>query len=116
MSDTRAAALPRAIAPDRDRELLGQVGGPVALTVGFTALGAYLGRDLSGSTGLLLFIGAFGCIIGLNVAAARGREQLAIGLRFGLVPLAVPSGSRRPLPAILTSVTPPARPTAQSIG
>ena len=58
--------------------------GYVAVTVGFTALGAYLGRDLSGGTGLLLFIGAFAVILGLNVAAARGREQLAIGLLFGL--------------------------------
>jgi FtsH-binding integral membrane protein len=72
-------------AVERDaRELLGQVMGFVAVTVGFTALGAYLGRDLSGATGLLLFIGAFACIFGLNFAAARGREQLAIGLLFGL--------------------------------
>jgi modulator of FtsH protease len=58
--------------------------GLVAVTVGFTALGAYLGRDLSGVTGLVLFIGAFACIFGLNIAAAKGREQLAIGLLFGL--------------------------------
>jgi FtsH-binding integral membrane protein len=70
---------------ERDtRELLGQVMGFVAVTVGFTALGAYIGRDLSGGTGLVLFAAAFGCIIGLNVAAAKGREQLAIGLLFGL--------------------------------
>ena len=72
-------------AVERDaRELLGQVMGFVAVTVGFTALGAYLGRDLSGGAGLLFFIGAIACIIGLNIAAARGREQLAIGLLFGL--------------------------------
>jgi FtsH-binding integral membrane protein len=58
--------------------------GFVAVTVGFAALGAYLGRDLSGATGLVLFICAFACIFGLNAAAARGREQLAIGLLFGL--------------------------------
>ena len=33
---------------------------------------------------MLLFIGAFAAIIGLNVAVAKGREQLAIGLLFGL--------------------------------
>ena len=78
-------ALPRQpIAHDQARTLLGQVMGLVAVTVGFTALGAYLGCDLSGATGLLLFIGAFGCILGLNIAAAKGREQLAIGLLFGL--------------------------------
>ncbi len=73
-----------AIGRDRARELLGPVMGFVAVAVGFTALGAYLGRDLSGVTGLLLFIPALGCIIGLNVAASRGREQLAVGLLFGM--------------------------------
>ena len=72
-------------AVERDaRELLGRVMGFVAVTVGFAALGAYLGRDLSGVTGLVLFIGAFGCIFGLHIAAAKGREQLAIGLLFGM--------------------------------
>jgi FtsH-binding integral membrane protein len=66
------------------RELLGQVMGLVAVAVGFTALGAYLGRDLDGAAGLLAFVAAFACIFGLNFAAAKGREQLAIGLLFGL--------------------------------
>ena len=74
----------RPIAHDQARALLGRVMGFVAVTVGFSALGAYLGRDLSGATGLVLFIGAFGCLLGLNIAAAKGREQLAIGLLFGL--------------------------------
>jgi FtsH-binding integral membrane protein len=74
----------QAVARDHARELLGQVMGLVAVTVGFAALGAYLGRDLSGSTGLLLFIGAFVCIVGLNIAAAKRREQLAVGFLFGL--------------------------------
>jgi FtsH-binding integral membrane protein len=70
---------------ERDaRQLLGQVMGYVAVTVGFAALGAYLGRDLGGGTGLLLFIPAFAAIIGLNIASARGREQLATGLLFGM--------------------------------
>ena len=78
------AARGDAIAPADARELLGQVMGYVAATVGFAALGAYLGRDLDGAIGLLLFVGAFAAIIGLNLAVARGREQLAIGLLFGL--------------------------------
>jgi modulator of FtsH protease len=73
-----------ALARDRTHALLGQVMGLVAVTVGFTALGAYLGRDLSGGIGLLLFLGAIGCVVGLNIASARGAEQLAIGLLFGL--------------------------------
>src|SRR3954451_19437241 len=78
-------ALPvRPIAHDQARALLGQVMGLVAVTVGFAALGAYFGRDMSGATGLVLFIGALGCLLGLKVAAPKGREQLAIGLLFGL--------------------------------
>jgi uncharacterized protein len=72
------------VARDQARGLLGQVMGLVAVAVGFAALGVYLGRDLSGGTGLVLFLGAFACIFALNAAAAKGREQLAIGLLFGL--------------------------------
>jgi uncharacterized protein len=82
----RARPAPRAEALSRDqaRALLGHVMGLVAVTVGFAALGAYLGRDLTGGTGIVLFIGAFACIFGLNAASTRGREQLAVGLLFGL--------------------------------
>src|SRR3954466_13196520 len=78
MNDTYAAPAPaaEAIARDRSRELLGQVMGYVAVTLGFTALGAYLGRDLSGGAGLLFFIGAFAWLFGLNFASRRGREPL----------------------------------------
>jgi FtsH-binding integral membrane protein len=71
-----------AITRDRTREVFGQVMGLVALTVGCAALGGYIGRNLSGGTGLVLFIGAFACIFGLNIASSRGHEQLAIGLLF----------------------------------
>jgi FtsH-binding integral membrane protein len=73
-----------AIAPDRARALLGQVMAYVAVTVAFAALGAYLGRDLSGAIGLVLLISTIPVVLGLNIAATRGREQLAIGLLFGL--------------------------------
>jgi len=69
---------------DRANTLLGQVMGLVAVTIGFTALGAYLGRNMNGGVGLLLFIAVFACVIGLNVASSRGHEQLATGLLFGL--------------------------------
>jgi FtsH-binding integral membrane protein len=62
--------------------LLGQTMGLVAVTAGLFALGAYLGRDLSYGWGLVLFIPAFGCLIGLNVAAQRS-ERMAITLLFG---------------------------------
>jgi FtsH-binding integral membrane protein len=75
---------PTALTRDEARAVFGQVMGLVALTVGFAALGAYLGRDLSGGAGIAFFIGALACVIGLNIATTRGREQLAIGLLFGL--------------------------------
>ena len=78
------AARPGAVADDGARAVFGQVMGFVAVTVGFTALGAYVGRNLSGGLGIGFFIVGFGCIFGLQFATARGREQLAIGLLFGL--------------------------------
>jgi modulator of FtsH protease len=57
--------------------------GLVALTLGCLALGAYVGRNLSGGF-FLLFIAALACVFGLNWASNRGREQLAILLLFGL--------------------------------
>jgi FtsH-binding integral membrane protein len=75
---------PDAVPRERTHAVFGQVMGLVALTVGCAALGAYLGRDLSGGAGIAFFIGTFACIIGLNIASGRGHEQLAIGLLFGL--------------------------------
>ena len=69
---------------DQSRAVFGQVMGLVAVAAGFTALGAYIGRNLSGGAGLLFFIAVFGCVIGLNVASSRGHEQLSIALLFGL--------------------------------
>src|SRR3954454_10332868 len=71
-------AAPRADA----RAIFGQVMGLVAFTIGFTALGAYIGRDLSGGWGIACFIAGFGCLLGLNVASRRN-ERLAITLLFG---------------------------------
>jgi FtsH-binding integral membrane protein len=83
----QAALSPAVATPlsrDQARAVFGQVMGLVALTLGFLALGAYIGRDLSGGIGIVCFIAGFGCIVGLNIASARGREQLAITLLFGL--------------------------------
>jgi FtsH-binding integral membrane protein len=73
-----------AVTRDQTRAVFGQVMGLVAVTVGFAALGAYIGRNLSGGTGILFFIAAFACVFGLNIANSRGRDQLAIALLFGL--------------------------------
>jgi modulator of FtsH protease len=73
-----------ALERDESRAVFGQVMGLVALTVGCTALGAYIGRHITGGAGIAFYIGAFGCIIGLNFAVRAGREQLAIGLLFAM--------------------------------
>ncbi len=74
----------RALDRDETRAVFGQVMGLVALTVGCAALGAYLGRNLAGGSGFIFLIAAFACVFGLQFASARGHEQLAIGLLFGL--------------------------------
>jgi FtsH-binding integral membrane protein len=79
---------------DHTRTVFGQVMWLVALTVGCAALGAYAGRNLNGGVGIAFFIGAFACIFGLNFATARGHEQLATGLLFGLgLLVAIPDGN-----------------------
>ncbi|MEA2411423.1 MAG: hypothetical protein QOC77_1984 [Thermoleophilaceae bacterium] len=77
----REGALDQPVAVADARAVFGQVMGLVAVTVGFFALGAYMGRNLSNGTGLILFIGAFACLFGLNFAARRS-ERLAIALLF----------------------------------
>jgi len=69
---------------DRTRTVFGHVMGLVALTAGFAALGAYIGRHMQGGAGLPIFIGVFACVFGLNWANSRGRQQLAVGLLFGM--------------------------------
>jgi uncharacterized protein len=72
------------------RAVFGQTMGLVAVTVAFFAVGAWVGRDLSGGGVLVLFLGALVPLIGLNVAVKRGAQGLALvllfvfGLMFGL--------------------------------
>jgi FtsH-binding integral membrane protein len=73
-----------ALTRDQTSAMFGPVMGLVALTVGCTALGAYIGRNFSGGSGLLFIIVLFGCVIGLQAASARGHQQLATVLLFGL--------------------------------
>ena len=67
---------------DEAGTLLGQTMGLVAVTAGFFALGAYLGRDLAYQWGWVLYIASFLLLIGMNVVAKRS-EQAAITLLFG---------------------------------
>jgi FtsH-binding integral membrane protein len=75
------STLERGATRDDARALFGQTMGLVAVTAALFAVGAYLGRNMSSGAGILWFIGAFVCLLGLNVAIRRS-EQLAIGLLF----------------------------------
>jgi modulator of FtsH protease len=82
--DHYGAAPRTATARGDTRSVFAQVMGLIALTVGCAALGAYIGRNLSGGAGIASFLGALACVIGLNFATRSGHEQLAVGLLFGM--------------------------------
>ena len=58
----------------------------VAGTAALFALGAYLGRNMTGALGIVFFIAAFACLIGMRFAARRSMG-LTVGLlaAFGLL-------------------------------
>src|SRR5580658_3002412 len=66
--------------------LFSQTMGYVAVTAALFALGAWLGRNLTGGVGIVAFIAAFAALIGMQFAARRS-AQLAVGLlaAFGLL-------------------------------
>jgi FtsH-binding integral membrane protein len=89
-SNHAASIVPAEVLSDRSpvtgdsaRAVFGQVMGLVALTLGFLALGAYVGRDLAGGLGIVFFVAGLACLIGLNLVSGRGRQQLSTGLLFG---------------------------------
>jgi FtsH-binding integral membrane protein len=76
---------------DRTRTLFGQTMGYVAITAGFFALGAYLGRNLSEGWAFVWYIVAFACLIAMNFTARRSRSAslsagllLVVGAALGL--------------------------------
>jgi FtsH-binding integral membrane protein len=73
-------------ARDRTRTVFAQTMGYVAGTAALFALGAYLGRDLASGFGLVAFIAAFACLIGMRFAVRRSM-RLTVGLLgvFGLL-------------------------------
>ena len=66
--------------------LFAQTMGYVAATAALFALGAYLGRNLTGGVGIFFFIVAFAALIGMRFAARRS-NQFTVGLLlvFGLL-------------------------------
>ena len=71
----------------RTPALFGRVMGLVALTVAAATLGVWVARGWGGAGWFIAWLLAIGCLIGLNVANARGQTQLALGLllAFGLL-------------------------------
>jgi FtsH-binding integral membrane protein len=89
MNESLAYGAPQAALRDRTRTLFGQTMGYVAVTTGFFALGAYLGRNLSESWAFVWFIVAFACLIGMNFAVRRSAGLsvvllLVVGTALGL--------------------------------
>jgi FtsH-binding integral membrane protein len=66
----------------RTPALFGRVMALVALTVGFATLGVWIARSWGGAGWFIAWLLAIGCLIGLNVANARGNTQLALLLLF----------------------------------
>ena len=81
MSGTLAYGTAGATARDRTHTLFGQTMGYVAVTTGFFALGAYLGRNLSEGWAFVWFIIAFACLIGMNFTVRRS-SGLSVVLLF----------------------------------
>jgi uncharacterized protein len=73
-------------ARNRAHTLFAQTMGYVAITAALFALGAWLGRNLSGGVGIVAYIAAFACLIGMRFAARRS-VRLTVGLlgAFGLL-------------------------------
>jgi FtsH-binding integral membrane protein len=75
------------LTPARTQTLFGRVMALVALTVGFATLGVYVARDWGGAGWFIAWLVALGCLVGLNLANARGNHSLALALllAFGLL-------------------------------
>jgi FtsH-binding integral membrane protein len=73
-------------ARDQVRTLFAQTMGYVAATAALFALGAYLGRALSGGVGIVAFLAAFACLIGMQFAVRRSQQVTVLLLgAFGLL-------------------------------
>lgn len=63
-----------------------QTMGNVAITTALFALGTYLGLHLTGGVGMVGFVAALGCLVGMRFAARRSAE-LTVGLLGAFGPL-----------------------------
>jgi NAD(P)-dependent dehydrogenase (short-subunit alcohol dehydrogenase family) len=86
MSDTLTYQRMGTAARGQAHALFAQTMDYVAVTAGLFALGAWAGHDLAGGVGIVAFIAAFACLIGMQFAARRS-VPLTVGLlgAFGLL-------------------------------
>ena len=68
---------------DRTHTLFAQTMGYVAITTGFFALGAYLGRNLSSGWAFVWYIVGFVCLIAMNFTVKRS-QGLTVVLLFAV--------------------------------
>jgi FtsH-binding integral membrane protein len=86
MNESYAYGPPGVVARGRGQTLFAQTMGYVAATAGLFALGAYLGRNLVGGVGIVAYLAAFGCLIGMQFASRRSRQLTVVLLAaFGLL-------------------------------
>ena len=86
MDDARTGYAARAGARDEvsTATLLGQVMFLVAIALGFTVAGSWIGRDLAEGTALILFLVAFGMLIAQSFAEKLRVGSLAIGWLYAI--------------------------------
>ena len=86
MSDTLTYHQMGTAARGQTHALFSQTMGYVAITAALFALGAWVGHNLTGGAGIVAFIAAFACLIGMRFASKRS-QQLTVGLlgAFGLL-------------------------------
>jgi modulator of FtsH protease len=72
------------VARTDSRAVFGQTMFLVAVTAGFTAIGAYIGRDLSMGAALLFYLAGFGVVLGLSFARKAQNGALGMSLLFAL--------------------------------
>ena len=82
MSESLSLGGAGAMTRDRTHTLFGQTMGYVAVTTGFFALGAYLGRNLAQGWAIVWFIVAFACLIAMNFTVRRSKGLSAVLLWF----------------------------------
>ena len=70
------------VSPARSVGIFGRVMWLVAATAAFATLGAYLTHEMGGGSWFIAWLLALGCLIGLQLANARGHAGLALGLLF----------------------------------